>query len=369
MVEELSLYFHIPLCTRKCPYCHFYTIPNQKRFREALLEGLFLEWQRVAPYVQDRRVVSVYFGGGTPWLLGPEAISRLLEPIPKAPACEITLEANPEEVNASEAKLYAQAGINRLSLGVQSLDDALLRRLGRRHTAQKALDALHAAHSAGIDNLSIDLMYDIPTQTLSSWKGTLAALKDLPLSHLSLYNLTIEPHTSFYKHRSELAPLIPPLPESTLLLTTAVDTLNSLGLNRYEISAFARPHKASRHNLGYWTNRPFLGLGPSAFSYSEGTRFQNAPHLHVWHKKLLTGRSGRHFSETLPYPQNLHERLAIGLRVLSGIALDSLNLPPETLATLHTLATQGYLTLQNNTAHLTPRGLLFYDTVASEIVG
>lgn len=369
MVEELSLYVHIPLCSRKCPYCHFYTIPDRKSLREALLEGLFLEWERIASVVEQQKVVSIYFGGGTPWLLGSEAIGQLIERIPHAKGCEITLEANPEEVSTAGARAFARVGVNRLSLGVQSLDDTLLRRLGRRHTAQGAIRALRAAYEGGIDNLSIDLMYDIPSQTLKSWEETLRGLEGLPLSHLSLYNLTFEPRTSFFKRRRQLQPLVPPGDLSTRMLSRGIECFEAPGLKRYEISAFASPGRESLHNLGYWTARPFLGLGPSAFSYAGGKRFRNACHLNHWLKKLREGLSGRDFEERLTYPHDLHELLAIGLRVISGVDLTPLELPVETNQTLLGLEKEGYLTLAEGTARLTERGLLFYDTVAAEIVG
>lgn len=369
MVEEISVYVHIPLCSRKCPYCHFYTIPNQKSFREALFEGLFLEWERIAPDVKQRQVVSIYFGGGTPWLLGPEAIGQLIDRFPRVKGCEITLEANPEEVNVSGIREFARVGVNRLSLGVQSLDDDLLVRLGRRHTANGAIQALHAACEGDIDNLSIDLMYDIPSQTLKSWEKTLKELEGLPLSHLSLYNLTFEPHTSFFKHRRDLQPLVPPSEESTQMLSRGIECFERLGLKRYEISAFAKPGRESRHNLGYWMARPFLGMGPSAFSYAFGKRFQNACHLQKWLKKLRDGLSGRDFEEKLSFPKDVHERLAIGLRVLSGVDLTPLSLTSETMQTLSGLEAEGYLTLTEGLAQLTEQGRLFYDTVAAEIVG
>lgn len=369
VTEDLSLYFHIPLCARKCPYCHFYTVPNQKPFREALLEGLFLEWERIASYVRKKRVVSVYFGGGTPWLLGSEAIGSLLERISPVEWCEITLEANPEEVTLQEAGAFAQVGVNRLSLGVQALDDRLLERLGRRHTARRAIEALVAAYEGGIENLSIDLMYDIPTQTLKSLEESLMRLQELPLSHLSLYNLTFEPHTAFFKQKHTLQPLVPPGEESTLMLLKGIECFDQLGLERYEISAFAKQGRESRHNLGYWTARPFLGLGPSAFSYLNGKRFQNAPHLNHWLKKLRLGDSGRDFEERLSPPHDTQELLAIGLRVLSGVDLTLFSLTEDVKGTLSSLEEEGYLTLLGNRARLTDKGLLFYDTVAAEIVG
>lgn len=368
MVEDISLYFHIPLCARKCPYCHFYTLPNRASFAEALMEGLALEWERVRPFVSERKPVSVYFGGGTPWLLGAQKMGRLLGMIPLSDDCEVTLEANPEEVD--DVRPFVDIGVNRLSLGVQSLDDGLLAALGRCHTSQRGIDAVWIAKEGGIDNISVDLMVDVPTQTLLHVEATLELMRTLPLTHVSLYNLTIEPHTVFHKRRALLEPLIPSDSEGTKILLRTIEGLASVGFSRYEISAFAKEEKLSRHNIGYWTHRTFLGLGPSAWSFAKGTRFQNAPHLNRWLAALRQGRSGSVFREALPYPQNVLERLAIGLRVLSGVDLRSFSLPEEARTSLRRLAQDGYLAwdAHENVVQLTEKGKLFYDTVATAII-
>ena len=266
----ISVYFHIPFCTKKCPYCHFYVIPDEVRFHELLREGLLLEWQRQKPLIAGKKIVSIYFGGGTPTLFGAEAIGEIIRLCGPLEDVEITVEANPEESSKELFSALKSVGVNRISLGVQSLDDRSLQTLERMHSAAKAKEAIFAAKEAGIENISIDLMYDLPGQTESSWVYTLEQLKELPIQHLSLYNLTVEPHTSFYQRK-----VSQPKPEESLrFLHTALETLHILGFHRYEISAFAKPNYESRHNLGYWTFRPFLGFGPSAFSYYQNRRFQ-----------------------------------------------------------------------------------------------
>jgi oxygen-independent coproporphyrinogen-3 oxidase len=250
---------------------------------------------------------------------------------------------------------------------VQSLDDRSLATLERVHSAQKAKEAILSAQKAGFDNISIDLMYDLPDQSLASFRYTLDQLKDLPIQHLSLYNLTIEPHTSFYKRRKTLN--LPDSDTSFLFLQMALETLEKIGLKRYEISAFAKEGFASRHNLGYWTARPFLGFGPSAFSYWKGERYKNVANLNRYAKALQEGLSPIDFRENLPYPQNIHELLAVQLRLSKGVDLTEFkNIPPDTLTAIERLINEGWLRREKTTIRLTEKGTLFYDTVASEII-
>ena len=362
---ECSLYFHIPFCSRKCPYCHFYVAADIQSSKDLLLEALELEWALQKEKLQGKKIVSIYFGGGTPALFGAYAIRTILSWISIPPNCEITLEANPEEITLELMQAYKECGINRVSIGVQSLDNALLKILGRGHTAQKALDSIEICVHAGIKNISIDLMYEIPHQTLAIWEETLSQLSDLPITHLSLYNLTIEPRTLFFKRSPQLLPHLPS-PETCLeMLNAATTHLEKIGLKRYEISAFAKDSQVSCHNLGYWQGRPFLGFGPSAFSYWEGSRFRNIAHLQKYAQKLKESKSPIDFEETLPYPANLHERLAIALRCLEGITVKDY---PVDSHLYDELVNEGWLTLENDRARLTPEGLLFYDSVAEAII-
>ena len=362
----ISLYFHIPFCTKKCPYCHFYVIPNTKAFHPILAEGLAMEWSLRRDQIGDNEIQSIYFGGGTPSLFGPDQIQSILGRITnRTPNCEITIEANPEEASENLLRAYRQIGINRLSLGVQSLDDRSLQTLERIHDAKRAKEAIFAAHKAGFTNISIDLMYDLPGQTESSWRYTLDQIADLPIAHLSLYNLTFEPHTSFYKRKETLLPLVPKEELSLQLLQTAVHTIESAGLKRYEISAFGLP---SIHNSGYWNGRPFLGFGPSAFSFWEGTRFRNIANLNQYTKILKTGTFPVDFEETLPYPDDVRERLAVYLRLKEGVDLQGWNLPETTHTVLDRLEKEGFLSNNGTRWKLTEKGMLFYDTVAVEII-
>lgn len=368
VIRPLSLYFHIPFCTKKCPYCHFYVIPDKEDQKKALFEGFHIEWQRLIHKIRNHQIVSIYFGGGTPTLFGSKYIASLLETIAKeaflSSDCEITIEGNPEDITLPLMQQYRRAGINRASIGIQSLQDDSLAILERTHDAKQAIDAIEATHEAGIHNISIDLMTELPDQTSQSFAKTLAKLPSLPITHVSLYNLTIEPHTAFFKRTLNL-----PSPESNLdMLNQAIYSLESIGLSRYEISAFARPGYYSRHNTGYWTGRPFFGLGPSAFSYYNGSRFRNVANLNRYLRSLTHNESPVDFKETLPYPQSLHELLAIHLRLSHGVDLSKYSLPNKTKITLVDLISGGFLQKKNGMLFLTEKGRLFYDTVASEIV-
>ena len=376
--DTLSLYFHIPFCTQKCAYCHFYVIPDKDPFKIQLMEGFKAEWQQWLPALQGKQIATIYFGGGTPALIGAPAIAEILSWVRAALPFdsqnpEITIEANPENITRQMMVDYAAAGINRVSIGIQTLDDKILSVLERIHNAQGALDAIYLTAEAGIKNISIDLMYDLPGQTLDIWQSTLKTVEQLPITHLSLYNLTIEPHTGFFKHQEKIRKQLPNPELSLEMYELAVSMLENQGLAQYEISAFAKNNCISRHNVGYWTGRPFLGLGPSAFSYWEGKRFRNVANLSRYCKALSQGNSPIDFSEELDPDPHRREMLAIQMRLKSGVNLIDIEqrygkLNKMTMETIGYLKDQGLVTLNDGVIGLTKRGILFYDTVATELI-
>lgn len=375
--QEISLYFHIPFCKRKCDYCHFYVIPEHEDQKSLLLKGFQAELALYGPSLKNKRIVSLYFGGGTPSLFGPERIAKVIDTVttycPILPSAEITLEANPENITQDLMQAYADAGINRVSIGIQTLDSGLLNILGRLHDPKIALQAIHATYRAGLHNISIDLMYDLPKQTLEQWNATLTTIQTLPLQHLSLYNLTIEPHTLFFKKQDTLRPLLPDEETSLTMYMTAREKLEEVGLKQYEISAFARPGAESRHNAGYWMGRPFLGFGPSAFSYWQGKRFRNIAHLKRYCQLLEAGQFPIDFEEKLDPEAHRRELLVIQLRMCQGVSLDVFTqehgeIDIETMAVLQSLIQEDFLMQRQGRIFLTERGILFYDTVAAELI-
>ena len=322
------------------------------------MDGLFLEWQWRLPKLLGKTITSLYFGGGTPSQLDPTHLASLLDLIRQTHSldCEITLELNPDDATSSLIDAYLKMGINRLSVGVQSFDNAQLKTLGRLHTSQTAQKAIHLAHSRGFKNISIDLMYDLPHQTLTTWQHTLDVTKTLPISHLSLYNLTFEEPSTFHRKQKSLTPHLPSEEESYKMHTMAID---QIPLERYEISAFGLP---SIHNIGYWTARPFLGFGPSAFSYWEGKRFRNILNLPKYTQALQSKSSPVDFIEELSPKAKTRELLAIRLRLLNGAPL------PPMEPDIEKLITKNWLKIEDARLKLTEQGLLFYDSVASELI-
>ncbi len=329
------------------------------------MAGLRQEWEERLSLLNNKKIVSIYFGGGTPALIGSKALREILSWI-DAPGAEITLEANPEEITATELARFAKAGVNRVSFGVQSFNDELLKVLGRFHSAQQAVDAITMAADVGISNITIDLMYEVPQQTVDIWQATLDQVRQLPISHLSLYNLTFEPNTPFFKWRDTLKPMVPTETAALHMYEQAQKQLPAMGLHQYEISAFAKEGQHSVHNCGYWQARPFLGYGPSAFSYWQGRRFQNIANLHRYCQRLVQGESPVEFSEQLDPKASERERLAVELRLLEGVPLSRIT--SETSEEVETLISHGLLEKTNSFVRMTPRGIPLYDSIAAELV-
>ncbi len=377
MVEELSLYFHIPFCKKKCPYCHFYVIPENAAHKELLLDSLLLEWEQKLPLIKNATIQSIYFGGGTPSLFvdGIEAILTLIfqSGLQIPPDVEITIEANPDDITKDLILKILSCGINRLSLGVQSLVDNTLITIGREHSASKALDAISIASENGMKNISIDLMYDLPGQSVSSFQKTLGILPSLPITHISLYNLDILPGTSFYKSRKKLEKTLPSDALSLELHNMAMASIRDAGFTRYEISAFAKNNLISKHNTGYWLGRNHLGYGPSSFSFYQGRRFQNVTSLSKYAEKLKKGASPLFFEETLPIEQRIKEQFCVQLRLLDGIDILSFEkkwgtIPPDMQKELDKLILEGFLEKSNSSVALSNKGLLFHDEIAVRLI-
>lgn len=373
----VSLYFHIPFCKKKCDYCHFYVVLEKEEAKEKLLEAFLIELALRLPLLEGCEIVSIYFGGGTPSLFSPFRIQKVLDWIFKrmkvAENCEITLEANPESATFEEMRAYKEAGINRASLGIQSLQADLLTLLGRNHHPIAAVNAVSSIVSAGIVNLSVDLMYDLPEQTLKSWESTLVQVAAMPITHLSLYNLTIEPHTLFFKKQKELKPLLPDEESSLEMYEMAQTILEGAGLFQYEISAFAKEGFVSRHNSGYWTGREFLGFGPSAFSYWGGKRFSNIAHLNRYFESLDKKELPIGYEELLDEEASKRELIVIALRLFEGVCLEEFQTKFGTFHSdikkeLNQLVDKGFLSFDKKRYRLTQKGVLFYDTVAAELI-
>ncbi|MFA6118765.1 MAG: radical SAM family heme chaperone HemW [Parachlamydiales bacterium] len=367
--NDLSLYFHVPFCIKKCPYCHFYSIFYKDEFEKAYIEAIKLHINLYKEVISSKNIVSIYFGGGTPSLLSIKGLNEILKQIPFDKS-EITIEINPEDITEEKISAYKSLGINRVSIGAQSFDDDLLKVLQRRHDSKKSKKVIDLFYNHGIKNISIDLMYDIMYQDLLSWKKTLAETANLPITHISLYNLTFEENTLFYKNKENLSKFLPDENLSLSLLNSAIEEFEKMGFERYEISAFAKNNLSSVHNLGYWQGRDFLGFGPSAFSYFESKRFRNICNLKKYLELLKDSLSPIDFEEKLLYPDNINELLAINLRIIKGVDINDFEkkfgkIPQETISILKK---SSLVEFQNNFIKMNKNGLLFYDTLASEII-
>lgn len=376
-LEPFSLYIHIPFCTHICGYCHFYVLPEKEASKTALLKALEQESSLYAPFFHGKQCVSIYFGGGTPSLFGPERVAQLLKSIHSvcvvSDLVEISLEVNPEEASQELFLAYAQAGINRISIGVQSFDNSLLSTLTRRHTAQDSQNAVINAAQAGIKKISIDLMYDIPKQTRQHWRSTLDTALDLPVSHLSLYNLTIEPHTPFDRKRAALEAKRPLPRDSRAMYEEAIFKMEQKDWKHYEISAFGLQGEISIHNIGYWLGRPFLGLGPSAYSYWKGARFRNVANLKEYCLAIAQGKRAVDFFEELDQEAAHRESLIVRLRTSWGVEIEPFQqqygpFSAETLSSFRLFEQRGWMKEEQGRVYLTLEGKLFYDSIAVELV-
>ena len=271
--EPIGLYLHIPFCESKCPYCDFFSMRANEETLDAYTDALCEKLRLLQETAPDLSADTLYFGGGTPALLGAKRLCRLLDSA--APYltknAEITLEANPGKPLFELFKAVAEKGVNRVSLGLQSASENELRFLGRTHSAADAARAVSDAHKAGISNVSLDLMLALPGQTEASLKTSVSFCREAGASHVSAYLLQIEPHTRFWQMRGTLS--LPDADEAADLYLFTCEALEESGFLQYEISNFAQENRQSRHNLKYWDLRPYLGLGPSAHSFFGGKRF------------------------------------------------------------------------------------------------
>ena len=291
-----GLYIHIPYCRQKCGYCGFVSYP----VREGGVPGdftncLFREMALYHAGTENCPVDTVFIGGGTPSLLTPvqfsELVSRTRQHFSVTQDAEITCEANPDSLTEDLLSAMRENGVTRLSIGAQSLDDGLLGTLGRIHDRRGFLTAYERAVSAGFDNINIDLMFGIPGQTHAQWMTTLKEVTALKPAHLSVYTIQLEEGTPFYEAYKDGRLDLPPYALDRRMYHDAKALLEECGYEHYEISNFALPGKACRHNLKYWAMEPFIGLGPAAASYFDGCRYQNPPDLHSWSRMIEGGRT------------------------------------------------------------------------------
>lgn len=321
-----ALYLHIPFCRRKCPYCDFYSVSNDHHrfagYADLLIRHLQLAFQQI----ESGPLQTIFFGGGTPSLLPPASVNAILQGVENlfgiSPEAEISLEANPGTVSAASLAGYREAGINRLSLGIQSLQAKNLQRLGRIHSDADARQAVHLARSAGFSNISLDLMFALPGQNVDDLRREIDELLAFRPEHLSCYGLSIEEQTPFH-HLHRRGGLELPGEERYVELFLALhERLTQAGYLHYEISNYALPGQECRHNLGYWQRRPYLGVGAGAHSFIDrdwGMRLSVPPDLERYARLLAMDSDPAEVLETFDRRGAMAETLYLGLRTAAGI--------------------------------------------------
>lgn len=321
-----SLYVHLPFCASKCAYCDFNSIVADERLREDYYAALLREIERCGKHYNERLFHTVYFGGGTPTLYDPGHLCQLLTTVRHscrvAPDAEISIEANPGTVTAQGLLFLREMGFNRLSLGVQSLDDAELKLLGRGHSAQEAREAIAAARAAGFDNLSLDLINCLPGQTPDQWQRTLDETVFWMPEHVSCYGLSIEEGTPLHRRLIQGRLTATPEGAATEIYERTHRTLTAAGYEHYEIANYARPGRRSRHNENYWRNGEYAGIGAGATSYLNGFRIKSEPDPARWSERVLAGLPPALVQrEALDDRQRALEVLMLALRTREGLDL------------------------------------------------
>ncbi len=321
----MLLYIHIPFCRRKCHYCAFSSQVHVPEMEKLFLKSLKTELRIRADQFRGDEIGSFYLGGGTPTLISPSTLGEIIELAEAnfsfAPDLEMTIEANPETIEDPEGlKALKALGINRLSLGVQSLDDQTLFKLGRGHTSAQALRAAQGVLQAGIDNLSVDLIWGLPGQTVQNWLEDLKAVVRLSPRHVSCYGLTLEPGTVMARQVEAGAAVLPDEVQQSRMYILGAEFLESEGFLQYEVSNFSRMGYACRHNTGYWEGEPFLGLGPSAVSSVHGMRWMNPPMVRDY-ARLSRNRFQGVDREEVKGQALINERIMLALRTSRGLKL------------------------------------------------
>ena len=375
-----GLYIHVPFCAHKCEYCAFYSAPPGGDLMARYVTALVRELEVIAA---DCRPDTLFFGGGTPSLLPLahwETLLGTLHRLGLASATEWTVECNPATVSADKARLLRDAGVNRISMGVQSLDEQLLERLGRIHTRDQVFRSWDILRDAGFDNVNLDLMFAIPGQTLEQWRATIREALDLGPEHLSCYEVIYEEDTPLYEQlkagRFDVDEDL-----ACTLYDTLVDDLADAGYRQYEIANFARdaesggiPSRACRHNVGYWRGRDCYGLGPSASEYVRGTRARNWANTVLYCEQLEGGRRAREFSEQLPPESRAGELAAFGLRMTAGWPYDEflertgMDLRVGWASEIRDLCARGWAEDTGRELRLTRQGLRFADAAGAAML-
>ncbi len=376
-MKSIGIYIHIPFCIKKCNYCNFNSFDSYDQNQiKAYTQALFKDIETSAKKQRQYTVNSIYIGGGTPSFIKAEYIRDIIKEIRQGFKMgvnpEIAIEVNPNSVSKEKLLIYKKAGINRISMGVQSFNNKYLKILGRAHSADQIKKVLNLIKQQGFKNISIDLIYGIPDQSLADWQFELKSAIDSDISHISLYDLVIEKNTLFYDIRHQLN--LVDNDQQTLMYKAAHNILTDNKFIHYEISSFAKNNMHSRHNLIYWNNLEYIGFGAGAYSYINRERFSKAKDILKYQQQAEKTKFRHYQAETLSPRKLIEETLILRLRLLSGFKLinieDNLNqkMPQQIIKVLNEFIKQGFILFRNNRYKLSKKGLLHYDTIASEFL-
>jgi len=372
-----SLYVHVPFCAQKCAYCAFYSEASSGELVNRYVAALAREMEMVAP---DLKPGTIFFGGGTPSLLNLrqwEKILHTMEKLDLLGAAEFTIECNPATVSPDKAKLFRDFGVNRISMGVQSLDEKLLDRLGRIHTREMVFKSFNILRRAGFDNLNLDLMFAIPTQTMEIWRATLAEAVAMQSEHLSSYEVIYEDDTPLFQ-QLQAGEFSVDEALSCDMHEALISSATAAGFHQYEIANFAKgamngekiPALACRHNVNYWRGGSFYGFGPSATSYVRGVRTKNWANTQLYCEQLEKGNRAIESTEELSPLRRAGETAAFGLRMNAGWPfgefqrVTGFDLRREWNEDMEQLARRGWAVREAGRFQLTPQGLRFADSAA-----
>lgn len=377
-MDSIGLYLHIPYCLHKCGYCDFNSHNINAAEMESYVRALLLEMEQSAKGAKDRRVNTIFFGGGTPTTLPFADLARILEACHQHfqvdPEAEITCEANPATIPQTDLAQLREAGFNRLSIGVQSFVADELKRLERVHSVDEVYLTVERARKAGFDNLSLDLMFALPGQTARKWESNLQKAIALEPDHISAYNLTIEPDTVFYKQQAQGQLKMPPDDFQRELYEITIDTLTGAGYEHYEISNYAKPGKQSCHNLNYWVDGEYIGLGAGASSFFNGDRYKstNLPARYI--AQIVESETAVASRETPDRRQRMGEAVMLGLRLRQGLNLATfekqfgISFQDAFGDTIEKLQGMDLLEISGGRTTLTRKGLFLADSVIIEFI-
>ena len=376
MADKLGIYIHIPFCRSKCDYCDFYSLAGRDDRMDQYQKALLSHIKETAPLAQDFPVDTIYIGGGTPSYYGAKRLKELLGVIRKLykveKDAEVTVECNPDSVDVKSLKILRKAGVNRLSMGMQSANACELERIHRIHTPQQVNEAATAARKAGFTNLSLDLIYGLPGQTMDSWKATVEHALSLIPQHLSCYGLKVEEGTPLAARVAQ-GEILPDDDQQADLYLWTVGRLERAGYPQYEISNFAKPGFASRHNLRYWLTQPYIGFGPGAHSDFGGRRYYFVQDLDAYIQGVLQGGDIIDESEIIPKRERCGEYLMLRLRTVQGINEQEyrstyfMDFAPLQ-ARLEQFRAQGWAEQTDGRWHFTPKGFLLSNQLIGDLL-